>query len=285
MNSNSPALLEMPSSRISVIIPAYNEERYIRHCLDSLLLQTVPVEIIVVDDGSTDRTASIVASYPQVILVRQQHRGPAIARNLGVEHSSGQILVFCDADMAFAPNYVERLIAPIEQGLAVGTFSKEEYVANYDNPWARCWNLHYGLTSNRRHPDDYPDEQPQFRAIRREAFLAAGGYSDTGYGEDVSIAVRLGQMAHMAPGAVCYHYNPGSLKEVFQSARWIGRGNTVPKTWKVILRHTLPWSLRSIAKRTWRFRNPYLPLFKIVYDFGVLAGIFQALRNPQKHWK
>jgi glycosyltransferase involved in cell wall biosynthesis len=90
--------------RISVITPAYNAAAYIRQALDSALAQSrTPHEIIVVDDGSTDETASIVAAYgPPVKLIRQNNSGASAARNAAVRAATGEWLAFLDADDVFA---------------------------------------------------------------------------------------------------------------------------------------------------------------------------------------
>jgi glycosyltransferase involved in cell wall biosynthesis len=84
---------------VSVIIPVYNGARFISAALDSVLAQDVSsMEIIVVDDGSTDETVNIVHRYPQATLLQQENQGPAAARNRGVERASGEFLAFIDAD-------------------------------------------------------------------------------------------------------------------------------------------------------------------------------------------
>src|SRR5436309_4347153 len=87
---------------VSVVIPAYNEESSLGACLDTLNKQTIPAEIVVVDDGSTDRTSAIAAARG-VRVLRTDHRGPAVARNRGAQATSAPILAFLDADMTFAP--------------------------------------------------------------------------------------------------------------------------------------------------------------------------------------
>src|SRR5688500_5523951 len=100
--------------KVSVIIPVYNEEKYVSDCLDSLLEQTQTLEIIVIDDGSTDKTPEILDRYIKKIkILKQNHLGPAVARNLGAKQSSGDILVFADADMEFENDFVKQLIRPI----------------------------------------------------------------------------------------------------------------------------------------------------------------------------
>ena len=85
---------------VSVIMPMYNARPYVGAALDSILGQTRPPdEIIVVDDGSTDGGPDVVAAYgSQVRLLRQEHRGPAPALNLGLRAASGTMVAFLDAD-------------------------------------------------------------------------------------------------------------------------------------------------------------------------------------------
>ena len=98
---------------VSVIIPAYNAERYIAEAIDSVLGQTYSSrEIIVVDDGSTDRTAEIVAGYAQTVrLIQQQNRGPAAARNTGIREAHGEFVSFLDADDIWTRENLELQIA------------------------------------------------------------------------------------------------------------------------------------------------------------------------------
>src|SRR5688572_20501170 len=85
---------------ISCIVPVYNGERYIREALDSILGQTYPnLEVVVVDDGSTDATAAAVASYGnRVSYLWQPNAGPVAARNLGLGAATGDYVAFLDAD-------------------------------------------------------------------------------------------------------------------------------------------------------------------------------------------
>ena len=127
--------------KISVIIPAHNEERFITACLTSLKEQSVSVEIVVVDDGSTDRTIKRIKKIRGIHLFRQSHLGAALARNRGATHARGDILVFVDADMTFEKNFIKALVKPIVEGRSKGTFTKDEKVANWSNVWARCFNF------------------------------------------------------------------------------------------------------------------------------------------------
>ena len=101
--------------KISVIIPAYNADKTIAQNLEAILRQKglkEKPEVIVVDDGSTDSTESIVKSYPEVIIVKQNNAGPATARNTGAKLAKGDILVFTDSDTVPHENWLKELTAP-----------------------------------------------------------------------------------------------------------------------------------------------------------------------------
>jgi glycosyltransferase involved in cell wall biosynthesis len=89
---------------ISVVIPCYNGARFLREAIESVLTQNYPrVEVIVVNDGSTDNSAAIAAEYPGVRCMHQRNAGVAAARNTGLRHSAGDYLVFLDADDRLLP--------------------------------------------------------------------------------------------------------------------------------------------------------------------------------------
>jgi glycosyltransferase involved in cell wall biosynthesis len=99
-----------PNPTVSVIVPAHNAERYLRESLDSVLAQTfTDFELIVIDDGSTDRTAEILRSYGnRIVCVHQEKRGPAAARNRGLQMARGSWIAFQDSDDIWLPQKLER---------------------------------------------------------------------------------------------------------------------------------------------------------------------------------
>lgn len=104
-----------PSPAVSVIVAAYNAERYIAETLDSIQAQKFrDFEVIVVDDGSTDQTAQIVAGYPEVRCLRQPNRGQPVARNAGIAAARGKYIAFVDADDLWLPAKLEKQIAYLE---------------------------------------------------------------------------------------------------------------------------------------------------------------------------
>lgn len=287
--------------KVSVIIPTYNEEGVILECLESLSKQTYEdFEVIVVDDGSTDDSLRIVRNskfqarsaklrlFPNSKIFSQKHKGPGAARNLGAKHAKGEILVFVDADMTFDHDFIKKLVEPIIKGKTRGTFSKEEYVSNWDNVWARCWNINQNWPDKKRHPNDYPNSDKVFRAILKSEFEKAGGYSPGGYTDDYSLSDKLGYKSIAASGAKFYHKNPSSLSEAFRQAIWVGK-----RPYKLgyigyfvgLIRASFPVSIivglyKSFSLKGQALLTFYLlpfTLFKIIYDFGIFIGILSYM--------
>ena len=103
---------------ISVIIPVYNVEKYLRDCLDSVCAQSFrDWECICVDDGSTDASSSILAEYeakdPRFRVIRHEHTNAGACRNVGMDVSAGDFLLFLDSDDVFSPRMFQRLFATI----------------------------------------------------------------------------------------------------------------------------------------------------------------------------
>ncbi len=263
---------------VSVVIAAFNEAAHIAACLDSLRSQTYsPLEVIVGDDGATDATAVLARRSPDVQVLDTDHRGAAAARNLGARHARGEILVFLDADMSFPPQFTERLVAPIlADAEEVGTFTREILVANADRRWARAHQLGRGLPLHSHFPADFPDRWEVFRAIRAEAFHSVGGFDEVGHGEDVTVGRKLGVLAVVAPGAICHHNEPDSLRDIFRSARWLGRGERIRETRGAWRAHTPVRALRLGVRLARQHRMPALVVYRLVWSSGVLSGMVQG---------
>lgn len=275
--------------RVSVIIPAFNEEATIGRCLRSLQQQTLKdQEIIVIDDGSTDKTRKIVRQFP-VKLLKQSHLGPGRARNLGARAARGEILIFVDADMTFDKKFLEKLIEPIIKKETIGTFSKEEMVSNKDNIWSQCWNINKGLPVDRMHPKNYPDTQPVFRAILKKEFERAGGFKPIGYIDDHTLADQLGVLATAATAAFFYHQNPSSLEEVFRQARWIGKSEYKRRKIKIelvmkiisLIRYNPFFSLVNGLAGSVRLGSLNYLIFKLTYDLAVEISLLGSFLGEQ----
>lgn len=271
--------------KVSVIIPTYNEKKVILNCLESLGKQTLEdFEIIVVDDGSTDGTKKEIKNLhkvvPSIKLLSQDHKGPGAARNFGAGKAKGEILVFVDADMTFDENFLKKLTTPITKGKVFGTFSKEEYVSNWENALPRCWSVNEGWEKRRRHPKNYPDTQPVFRAILKSEFEKVKGFTPGGYTDDWSLSKKLGYEAVNAPDAKFYHKNPDTFSEIFTHAKWVAKREYklgVVGSVASLLRSSLPISLVIGLVKSIIYFEPSFLFFKIVYDFGNFIGIIEYL--------
>ena len=132
---------------VSVIIPAYNAEDYISQCLSSVLSQTLSdIEVIVVDDGSTDRTASIVEELThrdgRIRLIRQENQCAGVARNKGMEVAEGKYLYFLDADDWIEPDSLEKLCSSAE---SLGSDIVVARSEGFDNQTGETWLIDYAL--------------------------------------------------------------------------------------------------------------------------------------------
>lgn len=133
---------------VSVLIPCYNAGRFIAHTIRSAQQQThKDLEIIVIDDGSTDDSAAIVRSFPEVILVQQPNGGVPAARNAALAHSLGAFIQYLDADDLLAPQKIEHQLARLSGGnedcvatCAWGRFRTEPDEVVFQ-PWATWRDL------------------------------------------------------------------------------------------------------------------------------------------------
>ena len=96
--------------KVSVVIPVYNEEKYIKNCLDSLMKQEEkPDEIIVIDNNCTDNTTNVVKKYKNIKVIRERKQGIIAARNAGFDHAQGNIIARCDADTILPVKWVKNI--------------------------------------------------------------------------------------------------------------------------------------------------------------------------------
>ena len=263
---------------ISVIIPVYNEDKYLASCLESLSKQEgVEFEILVVDDGSNPPVSLEKLKNGKVY--RRKHNGTAFSRNFGAEKAKGNILVFIDGDMVFSKDFLNALTKPIKSKKSKGTYSSEEFVANWENVWARCWNYENGLMTKRRIDPNRKDMVKDFRAILASEFKRVGGFDNTGYTDTWTLSQKLGYYPTETK-AHYFHYNPSSLSEVYKQAAWIGKRERKLGIWgkgMAFARALPPLSLIKGLVGLLKFSEMgYLP-FKVVYDLGTLYGISEHL--------
>lgn len=113
-------MTEKHTDRISIIIPVYNTEKYLSRCFDSIILQTYKdIEIIIINDGSTDNSLSIIRDYEKkdnrIIVIDKENEGVSSARNMGIEQATGEYIMFCDSDDSVHPQWCEYMLEQIKR--------------------------------------------------------------------------------------------------------------------------------------------------------------------------
>ena len=158
---------------ITVVIGAYNAERYLAEAIDSVLVQTYRnLELIVVDDGSTDRTGEIAGSYGDPVrCIRQANGGMAAARNRAIPEARGSYLAFLDADDRFPPDKLASQLAVFEADPDLDVVYG--HVTEFLSP-----DLDESARALLREPEhDVPWPTPNLMLVRRESFLRVGLFS------------------------------------------------------------------------------------------------------------
>ena len=104
----------MKNNLVSVIVPVYNGEKYVATCLENLLNQTYNnLEIIVVDDGSMDKSAELAACYPVRIISHEHNKGLSAARNTGIDNATGDFIHFMDVDDLLNTDFYKKMVEAI----------------------------------------------------------------------------------------------------------------------------------------------------------------------------
>jgi cellulose synthase/poly-beta-1,6-N-acetylglucosamine synthase-like glycosyltransferase len=177
---------------VSVVIPAYNSADTIAETVQACLNQDYPaVEVIIIDDGSTDDTGKIVRQYP-VRYARQENSGPAAARNTGWKQAHGEIICFTDSDCVPEPTWVSKLVSMLADervGGAGGSYS----IRNPQNLLAAC--VHEEITQRHLCIPRQVDYLGGFNVCYRRTVLEAVGGFDQGYrtasAEDNDLSYRV----------------------------------------------------------------------------------------------
>ncbi|MBW8799501.1 MAG: glycosyltransferase [Streptomyces sp.] len=267
----------------SVIVPAYNEKECIANTLESLAQSTHPIEVIVVDDGSTDGTSEIARAAADklgmrnVRVVRQENAGKPAALNNGVRNAAYDIVVMMDGDTVFEPDTVRHLVQPFADP-EVGAVAGNAKVGNRNTVIGAWQHIEYvmGFNLDRRMYDllrCMPTIPGAIGAFRREAVLEVGGMSEDTLAEDTDITIAM----HRAGWRVVYQEHakawteaPGSLKQLWsQRYRW--SYGTMQALWK----HRKSLTDKGPSGRFGRVGMPLVVLFQIVTPvFAPLIDVF-----------
>jgi glycosyltransferase involved in cell wall biosynthesis len=281
----------------SVVIPTYNRQPILEKCLRALEQQSFPsttpvtgYEVIVVDDGSTDGTVDWLEEYathfPHLQLYEQEHLGPAAARNLGIQKSRGEIIIFIDSDLVVLDQFIHSHAIGLMHGNRL----------DHKNQPPRCFT--YGRvinTANFNHPTQEPYKITDFSAAYfatgnvaiPKHWLETAGLFDSRfqqYGwEDLELGVRLKELGLKlikCPAAVGYHWHPPFRLEQLPSMidREVQRGRMgvlfyqKHPTWDVRLMiqmtwiHRILWNLLSLGG--WLNEHRMAPFLQWMIDRG-----------------
>jgi GT2 family glycosyltransferase len=209
---------------ISLIIPMRNAEATIGKCLTAAFsLEDARYEVIVVDDVSEDASVALAGNYPCKLVRLSVHSGAAKARNIGAQHSAGDILFFTDADCLVAKDVLSRVreaMSGLCTGLVLGgTYTPIPYDRDFFSTFQSLF-IHYSETKDTGNPDYLATHA---MAIRAETFLNIGGFSEdlVPILEDVEISHRLrraGYRLRMDPGLQVQHIFRHSLLRSLRNA-------------------------------------------------------------------
>ena len=218
---------------VSVIIAAYNEAKVINKTIATLLSSDYPaLDILVVDDGSKDDTANVVAAAygadPRVTVIRKPNGGKASALNLGIKQCRGEIIVALDADTVFAPDTVHKLVRHFADP-AIGAVSGNVKVGNRNNPLTIWQAVEYITSQNfdRRAFDllNCITVVPgAVGAWRKDAVILAGMYSSQTLAEDTDLTFKIRKLGYRIVtdnAALAYTEAPDTLRDLAkQRFRW-----------------------------------------------------------------
>lgn len=260
---------------VSVLVPAYNEAKCIENTVRSLMASEHPIEVIVIDDGSSDGTARIVEAMglPNVRVIRQLNAGKPAALNRGLANARYDIIVMMDGDTVFEPSTVRELVQPFGDP-RVGAVAGNAKVGNRDSLIGAWQHIEYvmGFNLDRRMYDILrcmPTIPGAVGAFRRTALERVGGMSDDTLAEDTDITMAM----HRDGWRVVYAENARAWTEAPESVQqlWSQRYRWSYGTMQAIWKHR-----RALVEKgpSGRFGRVGLPLVSL---FMVLAPLLAPL--------
>ncbi|MFF5967392.1 bifunctional polysaccharide deacetylase/glycosyltransferase family 2 protein [Streptomyces collinus] len=253
---------------VSVLVPAYNEAKCIEQTVRSLVASDHPIEVLVIDDGSSDGTARIVENLglPGVRVVRQLNAGKPAALNRGIANAKYDLIVMMDGDTVFEPTTVRELVQPFGDP-RVGAVAGNAKVGNRDSLIGAWQHIEYvmGFNLDRRMYDVLrcmPTIPGAVGAFRRSALERVGGMSDDTLAEDTDITMAMhrdGWHVVYAEKAVAWTEAPESVQQLWsQRYRW--SYGTMQAIWK----HRRSVFERGPSGRFGRVGMPLVSMFMVV---------------------
>jgi len=264
--------------KISVIIPAYNEENNISECINSIYdsdYDSSKIEVIVVDDGSIDDTLNILQEYKNIKVLKQDHRGKSDALNLGVRHAKNEFILSIDADSTLDRNCIKELVKPLANP-KIGATTGTSKVKNIKNIWTIFQNIeyHYNNLIRKSFSSVFNNGIWFFGALacyRKSVLEKIGLFKKDTLTEDMDIALEIYKAGHKTfhvYNAYCYTIVPSTLKELYsQRARWwMGVLQSLIKNKKLFSSKSCPSIIFLFINQFWWSFFALLSLPVIVYQ-------------------
>lgn len=278
-----PPLPEYP--KVSVVVCAYNAERTLAPCLASLEKLAYPnYEVIVVNDGSTDRTREIAERYEYVRLINQENKGLSAARNVGIDAATGEIVAFTDSDCVADPDWLTYLVATfLRSGRpAVGgpNFPPPE-----DSLIPSAVAVSPGGPTHVLLNDEVAEHIPGCNmAFRKEVLEEIGGFDPLfrAAGDDVDLCWRLqnqGYQIGFSPAAVVWHFRRNTVKAYLNQQRGYGKAEA-----QLYFKH--PYRFNLLGQSRWLGRiygdlsSFFLSGRPVIYSGTFGRGLFQTVYEP-----
>ncbi len=230
---------------ISVVVPVYNAAEYLRTCLEHLSRSNfTDYECIVVDDGSTDQSATVARSFGARVVAAEGRRGPARARNLGAKEARGEILFFIDSDVAVYPGTLRRVYTDFQRDPAlasvIGSYDDSPGSDDFMSQYRNLLHCFVHQTARRQACTFWSG----CGAIKRDIFFEFGGFDEGAYGrpaiEDIELGYRLsraGQRMMLDRALLVKHLKRWTVWNVIKTDI---RDRGIPWTELILRDHNLP---------------------------------------------
>jgi glycosyltransferase involved in cell wall biosynthesis len=242
---------------LSVVMPVYNEEATVAVSLARVRALTIPIEIICIDDASTDGTRAVLerlkaARVIDRLLCHEKNRGKGAAVRTGIEHATGDVVVIQDADLEYDPSELPRLLEPIADGRADAVFgsrflSGPHRVLYF---WHRLGNGLLTLVSNMLTDLNLTDMETCYKMVRRDLLQSLPLRTDR-FGIEPELTARLAQA-----GARIYEMPISYSGRTYAEGKKIGWKDGVAAFWHIIRANLLPpRAERYIPSEEWERRG------------------------------
>ncbi len=272
--------------RVSVVVCTYNAERTLGPCLESLAKLNYPdYEVIVVNDGSNDGSLAIAERFGYCRIISQPNKGLSVARNVGAQESTGEIVAYTDSDCVADPDWLTYLVAKMESAKLVAC-GGPNFPPPEDNLIPSAVAVSPGGPTHVLLSDDTAEHIAGCNmAFRRDVLLALGGFDPVyrAAGDDVDICWRFQDAGHtigFSPSAVVWHFRRNTVKAYLGQQRGYGKAEAL-----VYSKHPIRFNLFGQAKWLGRIYGDLSAALlvsrrPVIYSGVFGRGLFQTMYEP-----